>query len=179
MKVFAGTVDDAFWIDLGAAFDTANFRTLGSGVPGVLTVGGGRRPHELASDTVSGYAVNAIAIEVPIEMLTSTGPHRTRHLSGGDDRRLGHDVPRSRPGVPVGRLKGPFRQVQRMGNPLINELIIGIGSKDRFFDVRIPSGDSALRGLLPRSADREDRRSALRRRSDRAGWSARRTCCRW
>ena len=37
VKVFAGTTDDAFWIDLGAAFDTANFRTLGSGVPGVLT----------------------------------------------------------------------------------------------------------------------------------------------
>ena len=27
---------------------------------------------------------------------------------------------------------GPCRQVQRMGNPLINELIIGVGSKDRF-----------------------------------------------
>ena len=37
IKVFAGTTDDAFWIDLGATFDTANFRTLGSGVPGVLT----------------------------------------------------------------------------------------------------------------------------------------------
>jgi hypothetical protein len=37
ISVFAGTVDDPFWIDLGAAFDTANFRTLGSGIPGVLT----------------------------------------------------------------------------------------------------------------------------------------------
>ena len=27
---------------------------------------------------------------------------------------------------------GLFRQVQRIGNPLINELIIGTGSKDRF-----------------------------------------------
>jgi hypothetical protein len=27
---------------------------------------------------------------------------------------------------------GPYRQVQRMGNPLINELVIGIGSKDRW-----------------------------------------------
>ncbi|HJS73549.1 MAG TPA: DUF4331 family protein, partial [Vicinamibacteria bacterium] len=26
VSVFAGTTDDAFWIDLGAAFDTANFR---------------------------------------------------------------------------------------------------------------------------------------------------------
>ncbi len=37
VSVFAGTTDDAFWIDLGATFDTANFRTLGSGIPGVLT----------------------------------------------------------------------------------------------------------------------------------------------
>ena len=31
-SVFAGTTDDAFWIDLGATFDTANFRTLGTGI---------------------------------------------------------------------------------------------------------------------------------------------------
>ncbi len=37
VKVFAGTTDDPFWIDLGATFDTLNLRTLGSGVPGVLT----------------------------------------------------------------------------------------------------------------------------------------------
>lgn len=26
VRVFAGTTDDAFWIDLGAAFDSLNFR---------------------------------------------------------------------------------------------------------------------------------------------------------
>ena len=26
-SVFAGTIDDAFWIDLGGAFDTLNYRT--------------------------------------------------------------------------------------------------------------------------------------------------------
>ena len=31
-----------------------------------------------------------------------------------------------------GPSSGTFRQVQRMGNPLINELLIGTGSKDRF-----------------------------------------------
>jgi Domain of unknown function (DUF4331) len=35
IKVFAGTTDDAFWIDLGAAFDTFNLRS--SVAPGVLT----------------------------------------------------------------------------------------------------------------------------------------------
>src|SRR5712692_1780172 len=73
ISVFAGTVDDPFWIDLGAAFDTANFRTLGSGIPGVLTPDEDAAKSNFASDTVSGYAVNCIAIEVPVEMLTSTG----------------------------------------------------------------------------------------------------------
>ncbi len=37
ISVFAGTVDDPFFIDLGGAFDTGNFRTGSSGVPGVMT----------------------------------------------------------------------------------------------------------------------------------------------
>jgi len=73
VSVFSGSVDDPFFIDLGAAFDTANFRTLGSGVPGVLTEEEDSMGLNFASDTVSGYAVNAIAIEVPIALLTQTG----------------------------------------------------------------------------------------------------------
>ncbi len=132
VKVFAGTTDDAFWIDLGAAFDTANFRTLGSGVPGVLTAEEDAAHANAASDTLSGYGVNTIAIEVPIEMLTSTGKIEP---AGSPAATIGvwGTTSRSRVRVfPWGESRGPFRQVQRMGNPLINELLIGIGSKDRF-----------------------------------------------
>ena len=132
VKVFAGTTDDAFWIDLGAAFDTANFRTLGSGIPGVLTPEEDAAEQNFASDTVSGYAVNSIAIEVPIEMLTSTGQIEP---ASSPDAVIGvwGTTSRSRIRVfPWGESRGPFRQVQRMANPLINELIIGIGSKNRF-----------------------------------------------
>jgi len=135
ISVFAGTTDDPFWIDLGAAFDTANFRTLGSGVPGVLTASEDQAKQNFASDTVSGFAVNAIAIEVPIELLTSTGqvepadsPAATIGIWGTTSRR--QETVRRSPSPP--RSSGPYRQVQRIGNPLINELIIGIGSKDRF-----------------------------------------------
>ena len=132
IKVFAGTVDDPFWIDLGAAFDTANFRTLGSGIPGVLTATEDAAKENFAADTVSGYAVNAIAIEVPIEMLTSTGaiePATSPNAVIG----VWGTTSRARIRVfPWGESKGPFRQVQRMGHPLINELIIGIGSKNRY-----------------------------------------------
>ena len=91
--------------------------------------------YNLASDTVSGYAVNTIAIEVPIEMLTATGlrepadSHFATIGVWGTTERQRVTVRRS-PEALVNR--GPWRQVQRMGNSLINELVIGIGSKDRF-----------------------------------------------
>ena len=135
IKVFAGTVDDPFWIDLGAAFDTANFRQLASGVPGVLTPAEDAAQANFASDAVSGYAVNAIAVEVPIELLTSTGRIEgpasraaTIGVWGTTSRRA---LTLRQPSKPI-RTTGPWRQVQRMGNPLINELIIGIGKKDLF-----------------------------------------------
>jgi len=139
VSVFAGTTDDAFWIDLGAAFDTANFRTLGSGIPGVLTDQEDAGPYaqgkNFASDTVSGYAVNSIAIEVPIEMLTQTGKIEP---ASSPNATVGVWGTTSRPRITVRRSPSPsksgggWRQVQRMGNPLINELLVGIGSKDRF-----------------------------------------------
>ena len=85
--MFAGTVDDPFFIDLGAAFDTGNFRTLGSGIPAVLTDEEDAADKNFASDTVSGYAVNAIAIEVPIEMLTRDGQlHQATDHDRADDQ---------------------------------------------------------------------------------------------
>jgi hypothetical protein len=135
VSVFAGTTDDAFWIDLGAAFDTANFRTLGSGVPGVLTAAEDAAAQNFASDTVSGYAVNHIAIEVPVRLLTRTG---TVVPPTSPAATIGVWATTSRRAITIRRSPDPalnlgdWRQVQRMGNPLINELIVGIGFKDRF-----------------------------------------------
>ena len=157
VKIFAGTVDDPFWIDLGATFDTLNLRTLGSGVPGVLTEAEDSAKTNFASDTVSGYAVNAIAVEVPIEMLTASGRREPATSVGAT---IGVWATTSRPATTVRRSPNPLetsgdlRQVQRMGNPLINEVIIGTGSKDRF-SMDEPRNDSqfadfALDPLLPR-----------------------------
>ncbi|MDZ4803117.1 MAG: DUF4331 domain-containing protein [Bryobacteraceae bacterium] len=150
VKVFAGTVDDPFWIDLGGAFDTINLRKLGSGVPGVLTDMEDSAKENFASDTVSGYAVNAIAIEVPIEMLTRTG-----RVEPADSRAatIGVWATTSRPSMTVRRSpdvmmnSGPLRQVQRIGNPLINELLIGIGSKDKF-SMDVPKNDAQFANFL-------------------------------
>ncbi len=150
ISVFAGTVDDPFWIDLGGAFDTLNLRTLGSGVPGILTDAEDAAGRNFATDTVSGYAVNAIAIEVPIEMLTSTGKVEP---PGSPAATIGTWATTGRPRVTIRRSPeavihdGLVRQVQRMGNPLVNELLIGTGSKDRF-SMDHPSNDGQFAAFL-------------------------------
>ena len=142
VKVFTGTVDDPFWIDLGASFDTLNLRSAVNG--GVLTAGQDASLDELASDTVSGYAVNAIALEIPVALLTRTGAVEsatsiaaTIGVWGSTSRQ--RTTLRRAPLPAVS--SGSFSQIQRMGNPLINELLIGIASKDRF-SMDQPKNDS-------------------------------------
>ncbi len=137
VSAWAGTSDDPFFIDLGGAFDTGNLRVLagGTGVPGVLSAAQDAANENFAGDTVSGFAVNSIAIEVPIELLTRDGE---RHPASDPEAVIGIWATTSRPRVLVRRFVGPnleyggFRQIQRFGNPLINELVIGTGSKDTF-----------------------------------------------
>ncbi len=150
VKAFAGTVDDPFFIDLGATFDTLNLRTLGSGVPAVLTDAEDMGKENYASDTVSGYAVNAIALQIPIEMLTRTGRVESAQSQAAT---IGVWATTSRPSMTIRRSpdvmlnQGPLRQVQRMGNPLINELLIGIGSKDKF-SMDVPKNDAQFARFL-------------------------------
>jgi hypothetical protein len=134
VRVFAGTVDDPFYIDLGAAFDSLNFRM---GVGGILTPAvDADDTHNYAPDAVAGYNVNSIVLEVPITMLTNDGK---LHPAGDKNAVIGTYGATSRPKITVRSVNGssspggiPFQQVNREGNSLINELIIGTGSKDRF-----------------------------------------------
>jgi hypothetical protein len=142
VRVFAGTVDDPFFIDLGAAFDSFNFRM---GVGGVLPPAeDADDTHNYAPDAVAGYNVNSIVLEVPITMLTVDGKI---HSSSEKQAVIGTYGSTSRHRITVRRSPDPERnfgiaqQVQREGNPLINELIIGTGSKDRF-SMDDPKNDS-------------------------------------
>jgi len=133
IRVWAGTADDPFFIDLGAAFDSLNFR---SGVGPVLSEAiDADNTHNYAPDAVGGYNVNSIVLEVPITMLTVDGK---LHGSGDKQAVIGTYGSTSRHLFPVRRSSNPdvdaslLRQVNREGNPLINEVIIGTGSKDRF-----------------------------------------------
>ena len=131
IRVFAGTVSDPFFIDLGAFFDSLNFRMAAGG--GVLSAAvDADDQHNYAPNALAGYNVNTIVLEVPITMLTSDGllhqasdPAAVIGTWGTTSRRrlsvLGQEIE-----------QGGWAQVQRLGNPLINEGIIGTGSKDRF-----------------------------------------------
>ena len=155
VRVFAGTVDDPFWIDLGAAFDTLNFRQGASGVAVSGVLGDDQDTRDdvnFASDDVAGFNVNAIAIEVPIEMLTADG-----ELHDADDplATIGVWGTTSRPRVKVysrrpggaARTSTSVVQIQRMANPLINELLIGVGSKDKF-SMSQPKDDSQFSSFV-------------------------------
>jgi hypothetical protein len=134
IRVFAGTVADPFFIDLGAAFDSLNFRAGAGG--GVLTAAQDKDDHlNLAPNAVSGFNVNTIAIEVPIAYLTADG---NQHPATDVRATIGAWATTSRPQLTVRRSplpdesEGAYYQVQRLGNPLINELIIGTGFKDKW-----------------------------------------------
>jgi len=135
ISVFAGTVADPFFIDLGAAFDSLNFRQAAGG--GVLIP---RHDFDdttnVAPNSLAGFNVNSIAISVPITMLTEDGKTHTAAQKEavigtyGATSRQNVTVLRPTSGSPIAETS--FVQVQRMGNPLVNELLIGTGSKDKF-----------------------------------------------
>ena len=142
VRVFAGTVDDPFYIDLGAAFDSFNFRM---NVGGILSAAeDADDTHNYAPDAVAGFNVNSIVLEVPITMLTVDGQI---HGAGDKQAVIGTYGETDRQRIAVRRTNGRVRgegswqQVNREGNSLINELIIGTGSKD-LFSVSDPSNDS-------------------------------------
>lgn len=115
VRVFAGQRDDPFYIDLGAIFDTLNLRAPGT-------------------DMLSGFNVHTIALQVPASMLTrdGRGPDETEAPKLGayaNTSRRRTTVLRG-PREPV--FEGPWIQVQRLANPLVNEAIIGTIDKDKW-----------------------------------------------
>jgi hypothetical protein len=158
IKVFAGQRAEGFYVDLGSIFDLADLRpfqtlhdqygmpTFSEAAPGV--------------NATNRLNVHSIAIQVPTWQLT-----RTRNPRADDPRAvIGVWTTASRQKVRVwdgdyGRNvdSGPFRQVSRLGNPLVNEVLIPLGKKDRW-NTLAPSDDKIfasyfanpeLAGLLP------------------------------
>lgn len=127
-QVFAGPRDEGFYVNLGV-FDLL-------GVPPVDTAN---------PDSTAGFNVHTLAIEVPIASLTRNG---TRPGSASDPAAvIGVWSTASRPSV-TSRGSGQerhsdrFVQVSRLGQPLVNEVVIPRGVKDTF-NVLEPTQDAA------------------------------------
>jgi hypothetical protein len=105
-KIFAGQRDDAFFADIGSIFDLVGFRK------GTGASGGGK-------DFFAGYAVHAIALQLPISELNAK------------NSTIGVWASTERQNVTVGgKLRRGWTQVSRLGNPLVNEVVVPTPFKD-------------------------------------------------
>jgi hypothetical protein len=118
IKVFAGQRDDPFFVDLGSIFDLAGLRPFNS--LHLLPL-----PNDAGHDGVARFNTHTIALQVPISQLV-TAPRTTIGVYASASRqriRILQDD-----GTADGR--GRWVQVSRLGEPLINEVVIPLGQKD-------------------------------------------------
>jgi hypothetical protein len=121
-KVFAGQRDDPFFVDLGQTFDAINFRpNVGTG-----NQGGGK-------DDLAGYNTHSIVLQVPESQVTRDGKAVASPAAANAVIGVWSSTERQALQVSgVEKAKGKFVQVSRLGNPLVNEVVIPIGKKDQF-----------------------------------------------
>ena len=116
-KVFAGQTDDAFFLDL-RVFD--------------FLYGGNLS--EAGTDSLAGFNVHSIALQVPKSSLKSSSPiigvWSTTSRPATTTRAAGTESS-----------TGTFIQVSRLGMPLVNEVVIPLGQKDKWNGSN-PTGDA-------------------------------------
>jgi Domain of unknown function (DUF4331) len=134
--VFAGPREDGFFADTPGIFDLLDPRILAGGLGQAGT----------GVDGFKGFNVLAYAIQIPLHQLPSLpyqspffGPQTGVGVYASVSRssitiRLGNQEPRS---------EGPFVQVNRMGNPLFNEVLVALKDKDTY-NRRTPTDDAAF-----------------------------------
>jgi Domain of unknown function (DUF4331) len=133
---YAGQADDPFFLDL-RVFD--------------LLYGGDLS--EVGQDTLAGYNVNSIAIQLPKTALAGAGSPTDNPVIGiwsTTDRRS------ARTANGEGNPASAFVQVSRLGNPLVNEVVFPLALKDAFnsispdVDATIPAAvDAVTNPILP------------------------------
>jgi hypothetical protein len=118
-KVYAGPRDDAFFVDLGSIFDLGGLRPFNTFHLLPLDTADG-------VDGVAGFNTNTIAIQIPVSELRRNAAHPTIGIWASASRRAERTI-NSRGKV---HWSGKWVQVSRLGNPLINEVIIPRHLKD-------------------------------------------------
>jgi hypothetical protein len=138
INVFAGQTDDPFYVDLGSIFDLAGLRPFNPAHVIPLDA-------EDGVDGAGGFNTHAIVLQVPIAQLT-----RDKMMHPADDPKavVGVYASSSRQRVQIlgsGRNlqqnRGPWIQVSRLAEPLINEAVIPLADKDEW-NAQDPEDDS-------------------------------------
>ncbi len=154
--VFAGPREDGFFADTPAIFDLLNGRIIGGDqADGLGQAGGG-------VDGFQGFNVLTFAIQIPISDLNatrytapfanlgSTAPNPI--LNGGAATNIGVGVYASvsrkrvtlRSADERDQTAGPWIQVNRLGNPLFNEVLVPLRDKDNY-NRALPINDESFR----------------------------------
>ena len=133
-KIFAGQADDPFFLDL-RVFD--------------LLYGGDLS--EVGQDTLAGYNVNTIALQVPFKDVALHGDANRNPVIGVWSTT---ERPRVRISGKTSATNGDWVQVSRLGNPLVNEVVVPAGLKDAFNSLT-PDKDAAIPAVVDRVNDPE------------------------
>lgn len=135
-KSFVGPIDDPFFLDLNTVFDGLNIDKPGRPNIGLGNQGGGK-------DDVSGYNTHGFVLQVPESEVTADGKSVADAMAKNAVVGVWASTERKQIRVRAARAKGHRKhrrhrrhsrwvQISRLGNPLINEVVIPIGDKDKF-----------------------------------------------
>ena len=105
-RLFVGQRREGFVVNLAEVFDLINLNPLG--------------PVDGAENVLADKNVTSLAVEVPIACLTSGADPVIGAWTTASERMSGDDEPED------------WRQLSRLGHPLVNELVIGLKDKNRF-----------------------------------------------
>lgn len=130
-KVFAGPVDDPFFVDLAGAFDVGNFRPEFNA--------NNNNTVNPPKDGLARFNVHSIALKIPINLLHSGGKTVDQAVNILDSSFvIGVWASSSRRRIKtLSATTAPtfseeWVQVSRLGMPLTNEAVIPIGMKDKW-----------------------------------------------
>ena len=145
VRFFAGQRLDGFYVDLGSVFDLGALRPFQNLHFIPLPMADGR-------NALRAFNVHTIAIQVPIERVTRNGTVPTDPMAPEAVIGVWASAHRQK-GVFTDETattrSGPFTQVSRLGNPLVNEVLIPVGEKDGWNRSR-PSDDAKFTKYLAR-----------------------------
>ncbi len=134
-QTYVGGAEDPFFLDL-RVFD--------------LLYGGNLS--EVGQDTLAGYNVNTTVLQVPISDVALNGDGKSNPVIGiwsTTDRNSSVDY-----GGGAEKASGKFVQVSRLGNPLVNEVVLPVSLKDAFNGIS-PDVDATIPAVVARVTNPE------------------------